>query len=162
MISKKIHYCWFWWNKKSKVIKKCIKTWKEKCPEFEIIEWNETNFNVNICNFTKQAYKQKMWAYVADYARFFILEKEWWIYLDTDMLLFKNLSPLLKNNFFLWIQDFYWKNDSIRIAAWIIWMNKNNKIWKLFIEYYNNINWSLIIDRKYVIPNIIKISTTIL
>ena len=157
MIPKKIHYCWFWNNKKSKAIEKCLKSWKEICSEFEIIEWNESNFDINICNFTKQAYKQKMWAYVADYARFYILEKEWWVYLDTDMLLFKNISPLLNNNFFLWFQDFYGEDDSIRINWWIIWMKKNNLIWKQFLNYYHNItDKNIIVDRKFVIPSVIK------
>ena len=159
MIPKKIHFCWFWYNKKSDIIKKCIKSWKKSCPDFKIIEWNEENFNVNISNFTRQAYKQKKWAYVADYARFYILEKEWWIYLDTDMFLYKNLTPLLKNNFFLWIQHYIkWPPDIIRINWWIIWMTKNNKLWKKFIKYYNGINDNnIIIDRKYIITDIIRV-----
>ena len=67
MIPKTIHYCWFGGNEKSDFIKKCIDTWKAKLPDYEIIEWNESNFDVNICDFTKKAYKNKKWAFVADY-----------------------------------------------------------------------------------------------
>ena len=160
MIEKKIHYCWFWRNEKSDIIKQCINSWKKHCPDFEIIEWNESNFNVDICNFTKQAYKQKKWAYIADYARFYILYNQWWIYLDTDMFLYKDLTPLLNDDFFLWIQHFIkWENiklDKIRIAWGIIGMKKWHFLWKDFVNYYNNIkNTNIIVDRKFVIPTVI-------
>ena len=73
IIPKVIHYCWFGRNPKSSLIKKCIKSWKEKCLDYEIVEWNETNFDINCCEYVKQAYEQKKWAYVSDYARFYIL-----------------------------------------------------------------------------------------
>lgn len=157
MIAKKIHFCWFGYTKKSKNILNCIASWKKYCPDFEIIEWNESNFNVNECHFSKTAYEQKKWAYVADYARFKILYAHGGIYLDTDMLLKKDLTALLNNNFFLGFQDFYGVNDSIRIAAGIVWMNSSNKIGNYFLKYYLNIQEkNLIIDRKFVIPEVIK------
>ena len=67
MIPKKIHYCWFGGNKKSKLILDCIKSWKRHFPDYEIIEWNESNFDVHQCNYVAQAYDKKKWAYVSDY-----------------------------------------------------------------------------------------------
>ena len=47
MIPKKIHYCWFGRGEKPKLAKKCIASWKKYCPDYEIIEWNEDNFDIN-------------------------------------------------------------------------------------------------------------------
>lgn len=94
MIPKIIHYCWFGNNKKSKLIEKCIKSWRELCPDYEIIEWNESNFDININEYVKGAYESKMWAYVSDYARFHILSEYGGFYLDTDVQLLKPLDDL--------------------------------------------------------------------
>lgn len=59
MIPKKIHYCWFGHGEKSKLAKKCIASWKKYCPDYEIIEWNEENFNVNQNPYTEMCYKEK-------------------------------------------------------------------------------------------------------
>ena len=56
MIPKKIHYCWFGRNKKYGIIKQCIQSWRDQLHDYEVIEWNEDNFNVNVCNYTKEAY----------------------------------------------------------------------------------------------------------
>lgn len=94
MIPKTIHYCWFGNNPKNELVLNCIDSWKRLCPEFSIIEWNETNFNTENHPFTKRMYKEKKWAFVADYARLAILEKYGGFYLDTDMLLIQSLLPL--------------------------------------------------------------------
>lgn len=94
MIPKIIHYCWFGKNPKSDEIISCISSWKKQCPEFTIKEWNESNFDVTSSSFTQKMYKEKKWAFVADYVRLSALEKEGGFYLDTDMLLLKSLSPL--------------------------------------------------------------------
>lgn len=93
-IPKTIHYCWFGKGEKSQLIKNCIESWKQTCPEFTIIEWNEDNFDVHGNAFTNRMYKERKWAFVADYARLVILEKHGGFYLDTDMLLLSSLSPL--------------------------------------------------------------------
>ena len=66
MIPKIVHYCWFGKGEKSDIIKKCMETWKRNCPDYEFMEWNETNFDVNMCEFTKGAYENKKWAFVSD------------------------------------------------------------------------------------------------
>lgn len=93
-IPKTIHYCWFGNNPKSELVASCIESWKRLCPEFSIIEWNEGNFDIHAHPFTDRMYKEKKWAFVADYARLAILEKHGGFYLDTDMFLVKSLLPL--------------------------------------------------------------------
>jgi len=104
MIPKTIHYCWFGGNPKSDVINQCIDSWKQLCPEYEIIEWNEENFDINICNYTKEAYGAKKWAFVSDYARIWILYNYGGVYLDTDVKLLKNLDDLLDNRAFMGVE----------------------------------------------------------
>lgn len=101
MIDKKIHYCWFGGKKIPKEVKKCIKSWKEKCPDYEIIRWDEKNFDINCNEFVKDAYKAKAWAFVSDYARLKIIYDNGGIYLDTDVELLKNLDFLLESDFFI-------------------------------------------------------------
>ncbi len=97
MIPKTIHYCWFGKNPKNELISKCIASWKETCPDFTLVEWNEENFNVHSSPFTARMYDEKRWAFVSDYARLQILEQHGGFYLDTDMLLLQSLSSLCGN-----------------------------------------------------------------
>lgn len=101
MIPKKIHYCWFGGKPLPNSVKKCIKSWKKFCPDYEIIEWNESNYDVNKIPFIQQAYQAKKYAFVSDYARLDIIHSEGGIYLDTDVELLKNLDSLLVNQCFL-------------------------------------------------------------
>ncbi|MBQ8165848.1 MAG: glycosyl transferase, partial [Lachnospiraceae bacterium] len=73
MIPKVIHYCWFGGNEKTELIRECIKSWKKYMPDYEIIEWNETNFDINSNLYVAQAYKAKKWAFVSDYARLYAI-----------------------------------------------------------------------------------------
>lgn len=91
MIPKKIHYCWFGGNPKSEIIEKCIASWKKHCPDWEIKEWNESNYDVNAHPYTKEAYEAKKWAFVSDVARLEIIYREGGLYMDTDVEL---LAPL--------------------------------------------------------------------
>ena len=100
MIPKKIHYCWFGGAPKSKLAKKCIKSWKKKCPDYEIIEWNESNYDVTKIPFMKEAYDAKKWGFVPDYARLDIIYNNGGIYLDTDVEIVKSLDDLLATNGF--------------------------------------------------------------
>lgn len=88
MIPKVIHYCWFGGNLKSEIIEKCIASWKKNCPDYQIIEWNESNWDVNKYSYAKEAYEAKKWAFVSDVARLDILLNHGGIYLDTDVEIF--------------------------------------------------------------------------
>ena len=96
-MSKTIHYCWFGKNPKSKLILKCIDSWRKCCPDYEIKEWNEENFDINCCDYVREAYEAKKWAFVSDYCRFYVLYNYGGIYLDTDVELLKSLDVLSKN-----------------------------------------------------------------
>ena len=85
MIPKKIHYFWFGENKKSDLVMKCINSWKKYCPDYEIIEWNESNYDVHKNEYMEQAYLAKRWGFVSDYARLDIIYNYGGIYLDTDV-----------------------------------------------------------------------------
>ena len=94
-IPKVLHYCWFGGASKPKNIQNCIRSWKKYCPDYEIIEWNEQNFDVSQSLYTRQAYDARRWAFVADYARLKILYEQGGIYMDTDVELLRPLDDLL-------------------------------------------------------------------
>ena len=89
MIPKKIHYCWFGKGQKPKLAEKCIESWKKYCPDYEIIEWNEDNFNLDTNGYTRYCYSNKKWAYLSDFVRLCVVEEYGGIYFDTDVELLK-------------------------------------------------------------------------
>lgn len=94
-IPKKIHMFWFGGGKKSDIINKCIESWRVWAPDWQIIEWNEDNFDVNFCERSREAYEAGKWAFVADIARLKILYEYGGVYLDTDVRLYAPLNELL-------------------------------------------------------------------
>ena len=101
MIPKKIHYCWFGGNPLPPLAEKCLASWVKYCPDYEIIRWDESNYDCNKHPYMYEAYKQKKFAFVADYARMDIICKHGGIYLDTDVELLKSLDELLDNDFYI-------------------------------------------------------------
>lgn len=95
MIPKIIHYCWFGGKEKDKLSKECIKTWHKHLKGYEFKEWNESNFDINSSEYVKQAYAAKKWAFVVDYVRFWVLKNYGGIYLDCDVKVYKDFTPLL-------------------------------------------------------------------
>lgn len=91
-IKRIINYCWFGGNPKSELILKCIDSWKRFFPEYEIIEWNETNFDIHCCKYVEEAYASKKWAFVSDYCRVWVLYHYGGIYFDTDVQVIKNTN----------------------------------------------------------------------
>lgn len=100
MIPKKIHFCWFGRGEKSKLTQKCIDSWHKFCPDYEIIEWNEDNFDVNMNGYTKMCYQEKKYAFLSDYARLLIVAQNGGLYFDTDVELIKSPDNLLHNEAF--------------------------------------------------------------
>lgn len=96
MIPKKIHYCWFGGAPLPELALKCLESWKKFCPEYEIIQCNEQNFDVNSYAYTREAYGAKKWAFVSDVARLYALVHEGGVYMDTDVELLGSLDGLLK------------------------------------------------------------------
>lgn len=133
MLPKKIHYCWFGENELPDLAIKCIESWKKYCPDYEIIEWNETNFDLECCDFVKEAYKTKKWAFVSDYARLKVVYDNGGIYLDTDVELVKSLDILLQEKCYFGEETTGYVNTGLGFGA-----EKHSPIIDLLLkEYYN-------------------------
>ena len=131
MIPKKIHYCWFGGKELPEDVKSYIETWKKYCPDYEIIEWNENNFDVTQNQYCKEAYEAKKWAFVSDYARFWILYKYGGIYFDTDVEVVRPLDDLLQYN---WFSGF---ESEDRIQTGTMGAGWNSTVIKIFLDNYN-------------------------
>ena len=105
MIPKIIHYCWFGRGKMPELAVRCIESWKKYLPEYEIKEWNEDNFDVNIVPYTQEAYKVKKYAFVSDYARFWILYHHGGLYFDTDVEVIRPMDEIIKSGPFMGFEN---------------------------------------------------------
>lgn len=128
---KTIHYCWFGKNPKPELILKCMKSWKKYCPDYEIIEWNEENFDINCCDYVREAYEAKKWAFVSDYCRFWVLYHHGGIYLDTDVELIKSLDNLDRT--FVGFETIKGVNSGLVRGA-----EKGDMICRKMLESYHN------------------------
>lgn len=117
MIPRKIHYCWFGRGEKTKLAKKCIASWKKHCPDYEIIEWNEDNFDVNRNAYTKMCYEQKKYAFLADYVRLLVVSEYGGIYFDTDVELLRRLDDLLVQKAFFGFENNDYINTGVGFGA---------------------------------------------
>lgn len=95
MIPKIIHYCWFGGKEKPELVNIYIATWKEFCPDYKIIEWNESNFDVAENDYCREAYEAHKWAFVSDYVRLKVLYEYGGIYMDTDVEVVKTFDEFL-------------------------------------------------------------------
>ncbi len=133
MIPKIIHYCWFGDAPKSKLVHKCVNSWIKHCPEYKLIEWNELNFNIsNTPLYVRQAYEAKMWAFVSDYVRLYVLYNYGGIYLDTDVELIKPIDKFLDHN------AFWGFEDEVHISTAVIGSKTNNKWIGYLLSDYDN------------------------
>ena len=133
-IPKVIHYCWFGHDPKPKLAEKCIKSWKKKCPDYKIIEWNEDNFDLSACPlYVRQAYEAKKWAFVTDYVRLKVVYDHGGIYMDTDVELKKSLDPLLTH------QAYFGFEDGVHIATGLgFGAEKGNEVVRCMLSDYDN------------------------
>lgn len=155
MIPKKIHYCWFGRNPKPESVLNYIRTWNDKMPEYEIKEWNEDNFDININNYVYEAYMAKKYAFVSDYARLFALYTEGGIYLDTDIEVLKSFDDLLYNKSFVGWEDNYLGTGvlaSEKAQQWIFDI-MNTYSGESFISWMGGLNN---IPNPYRLNNILK------
>ena len=105
MIPKKIHYCWFGGNEIPSMLQKSMATWNEFMPDYELVLWNEDNFDTNSVKWVKEAISVKKWAFVADYVRLYAIFTEGGIYLDTDVIVKNSFDRFLEHNFFTAVED---------------------------------------------------------
>lgn len=104
-IPKIIHYCWVGGNPKPQSVLYCIESWKRFCPDYEIREWNESNYDFSKNEYMRQAYEAKKWGFVPDYARLDIVYTHGGIYFDTDVELLQSLDPLLNQDGFMGFEN---------------------------------------------------------
>lgn len=104
LIPKKIHYCWLSGDKMPTETIKCIDSWKEKMPEYELVLWDKNRFDITSVPFVEEACKVKKWAFAADYIRMYAIYTEGGIYMDTDVYAIKKFDDFLHNGFFTSIE----------------------------------------------------------
>lgn len=140
MIPKVIHYCWFGRNPLPPLAEKCIASWRKFLPEYEIKEWNEDNFDVNIIPYTAEAYAAKKYAFVSDYARFWILYHYGGVYFDTDVEVIKPMDDILAAGAFMGCeQDFpIMVNPGLGIAA-----SAQMPLYKKLLDYYTPLHFDV-------------------
>jgi len=131
MIPKVIHYCWFGRGKMPALAQKCIKSWKKYCPDYEIKEWNEDNFDLDLYPYAREAYDNRKFAFVTDVVRLYALYHEGGIYMDTDVEVLKPLDPFLKHTAF---SGFESETD---VPTGIMASVKGGKWAKENLDYYN-------------------------
>ena len=129
-IPKIIHYCWFGRSEKPEIVKRCIKSWKNVLTDYEIIEWNEDNFDINSNKYVKEAYENKKYAFVSDYVRVKVLYNMGGIYLDTDVEVYKSLDEFLEE------ESFWGFEEKNYIATSTIGARSGNRLIKQFLDFY--------------------------
>ncbi|MDM5222790.1 capsular polysaccharide synthesis protein [Peribacillus sp. NJ11] len=134
-IPRVIHYCWFGGKDKPDIVEKCMDSWRKHLLDYEIIEWNEDNFNLHINAYVQEAYTAGKFAFVSDYARVHALYHFGGIYLDTDVEVFKPFDDLLHH------ESFWGFEQENYIATSTIGAAKGNKLIKKFLDSYEKKNF---------------------
>lgn len=154
MIPKTIHYCWFGGNPLPKSALKCIESWKKYLPNYEIKEWNESNFPIDECpNYAKEAYKLKKWAFVSDYARFKILYENGGLYFDTDVELIKPIDDIIQ------LGSFMGRGSENEVAPGLgFGAEPGLSLFKEILDYYaiNEFDYSKNITVVQIVTNFLK------
>ena len=130
-IPKIIHYCWFGRGPKPELAIRCIESWKKYCPDYEIMEWNEDNFDVSALPFTKEAYESRKYAFVTDYVRLYAMHQYGGIYMDTDVEVIRNLDPFLDYHGFSGFES------PDRVQTGIMAAEKNLPLLEKLMDYYD-------------------------
>ena len=138
MIPKTIHYCWFGHNPKNDIIKKCIESWKTIYSDYTIQEWNEDNFDIDFCSYSKNAYAYKKWAFVSDVARIWAVYTHGGIYLDTDVELLQPFkAELLESKGF-----FFFQNARTIASGLGFGMEKDGLLLKVILNKYKELSFN--------------------
>lgn len=162
-IPKIIHYCWFGGKPLSKDAIECIETWKQTCPDYQIIEWNEQNFNINCCPYVQEAYKEKKWAFVSDFARFWILYNYGGIYFDTDVKILKSITPIVEKGPFMAWEENGNEIEGPYVAPGLgLACEKQNKILFQILKKYESIHFLNDDGTINTYDNVVRITTEIL
>ncbi len=132
MIPKIIHYIWFGRNPLPPLAKECLKSWKKYCPDYEVREWNEDNFDLDSAPaYVQEAYQAKKWAFASDYVRLWALVNYGGIYMDTDVEVTKNLDRFLEHEAFSGFES------QENIPTGIMACRKDFPLFKSMLQEYN-------------------------
>ena len=138
-IPKKLHYVWIGDSEKPEIFNKCLKSWQEKMPDYEIVEINKENFDLDDHiarnKFLRECYKRKLWAYIADYVRIHYLYENGGIYLDTDMEIVKDFSSLFENEN---IEFFTGYESDDGIGMGLFGVSAKSKFLEKMIKFYDD------------------------
>lgn len=136
-MNKTIHYFWFGGNEKGKTIENCIASWKKFFPDFEIKEWNESNFDVRQNKYISQAYDAKKFAFVSDFARFKVLYEQGGLYFDTDVEVIKPFYELFEKEAFVGFETDEFVNPGL-----VLWTKKpGNELLGEILETYSKLEF---------------------
>ena len=142
MIPKIIHYCWFGGNPLPPLAEKCIASWKKFLPDYEIKEWNEQNFDVNIIPYTAEAYQAKKYAFVSDYARFWILYHYGGLYFDTDVEVIKPMGSIIAKGAFMGCEQDSKPGIELTVAPGLgLAVESKHEIYKAILEEYDSFHF---------------------
>lgn len=133
MIPKRIHYCWFGRKEKPRLAKKCIKSWKKYCPDYEIIEWNEDNFDIQAYPYAKYCYEHQNYAFLSDFVRLMVVYEFGGIYFDTDVELLRYPKNLMRYEAFFGFENESNINTGIGFGA----VKKHPIVHRMLEEYYS-------------------------
>lgn len=137
MIPKTIHYCWFGGNPLPASVQKCINSWKKFFPDYEIKEWNESNFDVNMISFTSEAYSVKKYAFVSDVARFYILYNEGGLYFDTDVEVVSSFDDILARGAYMGVEVLSTEGSIPAVNPGLgLGAEAGNKVLKSVLDHY--------------------------
>lgn len=161
-IPKVIHYCWFGRNPLPESAVKCINSWKKCFPGYEIKEWNENNFDVNIIPYTREAYEAKKYAFVSDYARMWILYHYGGLYFDTDVEVIKPMDDIVARGAFMGIEVEAKEGMTPYVAPGLcLGVTAKHIIYKEVLDIYQDLHF-LIDDGKFNSYAIVPITSDVL
>lgn len=164
MIPKIIHYCWFGHNPLPPLAEKCIASWRKYFPDYDIKEWNEDVFDVNMIPYTAEAYKAGKYAFVSDYARFWILYHHGGIYFDTDVEVIRPMDDIIRQGPFMGFETDPCRqgNEVGTVAPGLgLGVNPGLGLYQSLLEYYSTLSF-LTADGHYNQTTIVDYTTRLL
>lgn len=150
MIPKRIHFCWLSGEKFPPLIQYCIDTWKRILPDYEIVLWDTSRFDINSVPWVKEAFEAKKYAFAADYIRFYALYTEGGIYLDSDVEVLKTFTPLLNCKSFIGFEA-----STQMVEAAIVGSEPKMSWCKAILDFYTNKHFTLGMDTSNILAPIV-------